>query len=119
MDLICTFGNHTEHATFSITSLGQLAIILGHTWLVEHDPEVDWRTGDVNITHCPESCGVRPADKKPSVENVTDESESLREPPKPHTPAPLEEGDRTFVIFIDQRMETISAGSKVSQQLAE
>ena len=62
---------------------------------------------------------MRPADKKTSVENVTDESESLREPPKPHTLAPLEEGDRTFVIFVDQRMETISAGSTVSQQLAK
>ena len=38
VDLICTFGDHTEHATFLVTRLGRLAIILGHTWLVEHNP---------------------------------------------------------------------------------
>ena len=30
-----------------------------------------------------------------------------------------EEGDQTFVIFVDQGTETISAGSTFSQQLAE
>ena len=30
-----------------------------------------------------------------------------------------EEGDQTFVVFVDQGTETISAGSTVSQQLAE
>ena len=30
-----------------------------------------------------------------------------------------EEGDQTFVIFVDQGTETIGAGSTVSQQLAE
>src|SRR3979490_902645 len=56
VDLICTYGNHTEHATFSITSLGHLAIILGHTWLTEHNPEVNWRSGEISMTRCPESC---------------------------------------------------------------
>ena len=60
VDLICTFGNHTERATFSVTSLGQLAIILGHTWLVEHNPEIDWCTGNIRMTCCPKSCGMRP-----------------------------------------------------------
>src|SRR3979490_2479193 len=56
VDLICTYGNHTEHATFSITSLGHLAIILGHTWLTEHNSEVNWRSGEVSKTPCPKHC---------------------------------------------------------------
>src|SRR3979490_6888 len=60
VDPICTYGNHTECATFSITSLGHLAIILGHTWLTEHNPEVNWCSGEVSMTRCPESCGVKP-----------------------------------------------------------
>ena len=28
VDLICTYGDHTEHATFLVTSLGSLSIIL-------------------------------------------------------------------------------------------
>ena len=35
VDLICTFGDHTECATFSVTSLGCSAIILGHAWLAK------------------------------------------------------------------------------------
>ena len=41
VNIICTFGNHTKHATFLVTSLGRLAIILRHAWLVEHNPEVN------------------------------------------------------------------------------
>ena len=119
VDLICTFGNHTEHATYSVTSLGRLAIILGHTWLVEHNPEVDWCTGNIKMTYCPESCGMRPTDKKPSVETIPDEGEHLRETPKLHIHTMPEEGDQTFVIFVDQGTETISAGSTISQQHAE
>ena len=44
VDLICIFGNHSEHATFLVTSLGSMRIILGHTWLVKHNPEIDWQT---------------------------------------------------------------------------
>src|SRR3979490_3031757 len=49
VDLICAYGNHTEHTTFSITSLGHLAIILGHTWLTEQNPEVNWHSGEVRM----------------------------------------------------------------------
>ena len=62
---------------------------------------------------------MRPTDKKPSVETIPDEGEHLRETHKLHTHTLPEEGDRTFVIFVDQGTETVSAGSTVSQQLAE
>jgi len=26
-------------------------------WLACHNPEIDWRTGEVRITRCPEECG--------------------------------------------------------------
>ena len=29
VNLICTFGNHSEHATFLVTSLGSMEIFLG------------------------------------------------------------------------------------------
>ena len=71
------------------------------------------------MTCCPESCGMRPTDKKPSVETIPDEGEHLRETPKLHAHTLPEEGDQTFVIFVDQGTETVSAGSTISQQLAE
>jgi len=32
-------------------------VILGILWLACHNPEIDWRTGEVKITRCPEECG--------------------------------------------------------------
>jgi len=32
-------------------------VILGMPWLACHNPEIDWRTGEVKITRCPEECG--------------------------------------------------------------
>src|SRR3979490_395784 len=124
--LICTYGNHTERATFSITSLGHLAIILGHTWLTEHNPEVNWSSGEVSMTHCPESCGVKPVSKKLSIATVPDIEKDSTAPPDQHTRTiveeplyPPEDGDRLFVVFVEDNYEEIGAGSPISQQLAQ
>jgi len=31
-------------------------MILGYTWLKDHNPEVDWQTGEVQINCCPPRC---------------------------------------------------------------
>ena len=30
---------------------------MGMLWLAYHNPEIDWRTGEVKIMRCPEKCG--------------------------------------------------------------
>jgi len=32
-------------------------VILGMPWLERHNPEIDWKTGEVKMTRCPEECG--------------------------------------------------------------
>ena len=32
-------------------------VILGMPWLAHHNPEIDWRIGEVKITRCPEEYG--------------------------------------------------------------
>jgi len=32
-------------------------VILGIPWLAQHNPEIDWKMGEVKITRCPEECG--------------------------------------------------------------
>ena len=32
-------------------------VILGMPWLVCHNPEIDWRIGEVKMMRCPEKCG--------------------------------------------------------------
>ena len=41
-------------------------VILGMPWLARYNLEIDWRTGEVKITGCPEECGKqwRPVQRK-------------------------------------------------------
>jgi hypothetical protein len=58
VDLIIRYDGHSERALFSVTSLGRQNMILGITWLREHNPEIDWRTGKVEMTWCLLRCCV-------------------------------------------------------------
>ncbi|KAG5716241.1 hypothetical protein E4T56_gene10826 [Termitomyces sp. T112] len=42
IDLVLCYQDHSEQAAFAITSLGKQDMILGFTWLCEHNPEIDW-----------------------------------------------------------------------------
>ncbi len=32
---------------------------MGIPWLRHHNPEIDWKTGEVKMTRCPEECGKK------------------------------------------------------------
>src|SRR5258708_2691580 len=50
------FGHHSERAHLAVTNLRQQMVIIGHSWLTLHNPEVDWATQKVSIMRCPPSC---------------------------------------------------------------
>ena len=54
VDVVLRYKDHAERAQFAITRLGGQKMILGHSWLREHNPEVDWKTGEVKMTRCPQ-----------------------------------------------------------------
>lgn len=58
IDLILRYDSHAERAVFAVTSLGKQDIILGYTWLRNHNPEVDWTTQTVRLNRCPRACTV-------------------------------------------------------------
>ena len=37
----------------AVSSLGKQNLILGYTWLKDHNPEVNWEKGKVCIMQCP------------------------------------------------------------------
>ena len=41
-------------------------VILGMPWLTRHNPEIDWKTGEVKMTRCLDECGKqwRPEQEK-------------------------------------------------------
>src|SRR5258708_38501699 len=50
------FRCHSERAHLTVTNLGQQTMIIRHSWLTLHNPEVDWATQKVSMTQCPPSC---------------------------------------------------------------
>jgi hypothetical protein len=55
-EIIIQFQEHRERVTAEVTDLGKNQMILGYTWLSHHNPEIDWTTGTVQMTHCPWTC---------------------------------------------------------------
>lgn len=56
LDITLKFQDHTERATFAVCDLGHKAAIIGHSWLFWHNPEINWQTGEVVFSRCPQHC---------------------------------------------------------------
>jgi hypothetical protein len=41
-----------------VCDLGKNNLIIGYTWLQKHNPEINWKTGEVEMTRCPRECNV-------------------------------------------------------------
>jgi hypothetical protein len=57
-DVILRYENHPEHTQLAVTHLGKQSIILGYNWLHNHNPEINWQTKDVKMSHCPLQCST-------------------------------------------------------------
>ena len=115
-------------------------MILGHTWLKEHNPKVDWQTGKVEMLHCsPRCCNgcqteareERKVAKKEAA-NISacrtgpfSTSQPAEETPEDelqvsYIPFDLEEGDRVWATGLLSKAEYVQATSTIrTQQLAE
>jgi len=56
VDLILRYRNHSERTLFTVTGLGKQKLILGHSWLQKHNPEINWVTGEVKMSRCSPRC---------------------------------------------------------------
>lgn len=56
LDVIIRYRNHSERTLLAVTSLGKQSLLLGYDWLKEHNPEIDWKTGEVKMSRCPGKC---------------------------------------------------------------
>ena len=57
IDLVVQYKSHRSQSKFYVSSIGHKAIILGHTWLAEYNPNINWHTGEVKMTRCLDYCG--------------------------------------------------------------
>ena len=75
-ELIFTIQGHTTKDWFYVTELGGKSMIVGMTWLRDHNPLIDWKTGQLEFKRCPVSCG-RQTVLKGNINNLIDESQEL------------------------------------------
>ena len=73
------YKGHVERTEIDVIGGQKWGVILGMPWLERHNPEIDWKTGEVKMTRCPEECGKqwRPVQGKSGWEKQR-ESKSRR-----------------------------------------
>jgi len=53
------FKEHKERMSIDVMGGQKWGVILDMPWLRHHNPEIDWRTGEVKMTRCPDECGKK------------------------------------------------------------
>jgi len=72
------FKGHVERVRIDICNLGKMEVILGIPWLAAHNPEIDWKKGEVKMTQCPPICGKKKQEGKKEVKKAEkDEDEEV------------------------------------------
>jgi hypothetical protein len=56
VDLILQYKNHLDCTLFAVSNLGKQKLILRHSWLCKHNPEINWETEEVKMSQCPPCC---------------------------------------------------------------
>ena len=69
------YKEHREKTEIDVIGEQKWTVILGILWLACHNPEIDWKTGEVKMTRCPEEYGKqwRPVQGKPGWEKQKEE----------------------------------------------
>src|SRR5882724_11425613 len=68
--LMVQYKDHSEWATFHITSFSQTTIILGHMWLMKHNPEIDWCMGDITMMRFPASFRPKTTEERDQLNHI-------------------------------------------------
>jgi len=51
------YQGHRERMEIDVIGGQKWTVILEMLWLARHNPEIDWRIGEVKMTRCPKECG--------------------------------------------------------------
>jgi len=60
-----------------VCDLGKMEMILGMPWLVVHNPEINWETGEVKIMRCLPLCGGGSQKRKKVRMTATEKEEKI------------------------------------------
>ena len=83
------FKRYRERMEIDVIGEQKWTVILGMPWLARYNPEINWKTGEVKMTRCPEKCRKqqRPEQgklgwQKQKEEEAKEEAERKREEQK-------------------------------------
>jgi len=72
------FKGHIERVRMDVCNLGKTEVILGMPWLAAHNPEIDWKKGEVKMTQCPPIYGKKTQEgKRKEKKTEKDEDEEV------------------------------------------
>ena len=54
--VILRYKTHSERMLLAVSNLRKQNMILGYTWLKDHNLEVNWQTREVQMNRCPPRC---------------------------------------------------------------
>jgi len=71
------YKGHVKRIRMNVCDLGKMEVILGMPWLVAHNPEINWETGEVKMTRCPPLCDGKGKRKEKVKMMATEEEEKI------------------------------------------
>jgi hypothetical protein len=51
-----TFQDHIEEVNFAVSDIGNSDVYIGHDWLKQHNPTVNWTNSRILMSQCPHTC---------------------------------------------------------------
>jgi len=65
VDVVLCYKSHSERMLLAVSGLGKQNLILDYDWLKDHNPKINWKKEEVEMTYCPLHCeGKRILQKK-------------------------------------------------------
>jgi len=71
------YKGHIERMRMDVCDLGKTEVILGMLWLAVHNPEINWKTGEVKMTRCLPLCGGGNQKREKAKRVATEEEEKI------------------------------------------
>jgi len=56
VDVVLRYKTYSKRMLLAVSRLGKQSLILDYNWLKNHNPKIDWKKGEVEMTRCPLWC---------------------------------------------------------------
>ena len=96
------FKGHKERTSIDVIGGQKWSVILGMPWLGRYNPEIDWKTGEVKMTRCPDEYGKKwktGRQTKPGWKKQQEKEE------KKEMRRPIIEEEKTIVRIMEEKKE--------------